>query len=100
MFYNRSSMDVTETQHRLLQLCAIRIEKESVDWDVIARQVQDPAGLDELWQGTVHEKSAAAKRSVRILRRALRDPAPLTRRVAAEIAAAAAVGARLVTVMD
>jgi DNA processing protein len=93
-------MDIAEAQHRLLQLCAIRIEKESVDWNVIARQAQDPAGLDELWQGIVHEKSAAAKRSVPILRKALRDPAPLAQRVDTEIEAAAAVGARLVTVMD
>ncbi len=46
------------------------------------------------------EKSAAAHRSVPILRRALRDPAPLTPRVDAELEAAAAVGARLVTVLD
>jgi DNA processing protein len=93
-------MDVTEKQRRLLQLCAIRIDQESVDWNVIARQGQDPAGLDELWQGIVHEKSDAAKRSVPLLRKALRDPAPLARRVDTELAAAAAVGARLVTVMD
>lgn len=93
-------MDITERQYRLLQLCAIRVERESVDWNVIARQAQDPAGLDELWQGIVPEKSAAAKRSVPILRKALRDPAPLARRVDAELDAVAAAGARLVTVMD
>lgn len=93
-------MDVTEKQYRLLQLCAIRIDRESVDWNVIARQAQDPNGLDELWQGIVPEKSAAAKRSVPILRKAIRDPAPLAKRVDAELESAAAVGARLVTVMD
>jgi DNA processing protein len=93
-------MDVTERQHRLLQLCAIRIEGESLDWSLIARQAQDPAGLDELWQGIVHEESAAAKRSVPVLRAALRDTASLAERVDAEVEAAAAVGARLVTVMD
>lgn len=93
-------MDVTEGQRRLLQLCAIRLDRESVDWNVIARQAQDPNGLDDLWQGIVTEKSVAAKRSVPILRKALRDPEPLARRVDAELAAAAAAGARLVTVMD
>lgn len=93
-------MDVTEGQRRLLQLCAIRLDRESVDWNVIARQAQDPRGLDDLWQGIVTEKSVAAKRSVPILRKALRDPEPLARRVDAELAAAAAAGARLVTVMD
>lgn len=93
-------MDVTEGQRRLLQLCAIRLDRESVDWNVIARQAQDPSGLDDLWQGIVTEKSVAARRSVPILRKALRDPEPLARRVDAELAAAAAAGARLVTVMD
>lgn len=93
-------MDITEEQYQLLQLCAIRIERESIDWNVIARQAQDPAGLDELWHGIVHEKSAAAKRSVPILRKALRDPSSLAERVDAELEAATAAGARLVTVMD
>lgn len=93
-------MDITVGQYRLLQLCAIRIEQQSVDWNVIARQAQDPAGLDELWQGIVPEKSAAAKRSVPILRRGLREPARLAQRVDAELEAAAAAEARLVTVMD
>jgi DNA processing protein len=93
-------MDITAKQHRLLQLCAIRFERESVDWNVIARQAQDPSGLDDLWQGIVIEKSAAAKRSVPLLRRALRDPAPLAQRVDAELDAARGAGARLVTVMD
>jgi DNA processing protein len=93
-------MDITEKQYRLLQLCAVRIDRESVDWNVIARQAQDPGGLDQLWQGIVSEKSAAAKRSVPVLRNALRDPALLAQRVDKEIDAATAVGARLVTVMD
>lgn len=100
MFDNGSSMDVSEKQYRLLQLCAIRIEGESVDWTVIARQAQDPAGLDDLCQGIVHEKSAGAKRAVPLLRKALRNLAPLTQRVDAELEAATAVGARLVSVMD
>jgi DNA recombination-mediator protein A len=57
-------MEVTEKQHRLLQLCEIRLDRESVDWSVIARQAQDPTGRDDHWQGIVTGKSAAAKRSV------------------------------------
>jgi DNA processing protein len=93
-------MDVSDMQYRLLQLCAIRIERESVDWTVIARQALDLGGLDDLWQGVIREKSAAAKRSVPILRRGIRDLAPLAQKVDAELEAAAAVGARLVTVSD
>ena len=71
-------MDVTETQHRLLQLGAIRTEQKRVHRHVIARQAQDPAAWMSCGQGMAHEKSAAASRSVPILRRALRDPASLT----------------------
>ncbi len=93
-------MDVTEMQYRLLQLCAIRIERESADWTVIARQAQDPGGLDDLWQGIIHEKSAAAKRSAPVLRKGLRDMTLMSRKVEAELQAAAATAARLVTVLD
>jgi len=93
-------MDVTEKQHQLLELCAIRFERESIDWNVIARQAQDPNGLDELLQGIVLEKSAAAKRSLPLLRKALRESSHLTQRVDSELEAAEAAGARLVTVMD
>ena len=93
-------MEVTERQHRLLQLCAIRLDRESVDWSVIARQAQDPSGLDDLWQGIVTEKSAAAKRSVPVLRRGLRHPESLVQRVDSELEAAQSAGARLTTVME
>lgn len=93
-------MEVTGQQRRLLELCAIRIERESVDWSVIARQVLDPHGLDDLYQGVITEKSAAAKRSVPVLRKGLRDTAGLADRVTAELEAAAGVGAELVTVLD
>lgn len=93
-------MDITEKQHRLLQLCAIRVDRQSVDWSLIARQAQDPAGLDYLSRGVVLEKSAAARRSAPILQQGLRDPAPLAHRVEAELEAAASVDSRLVTVLD
>lgn len=93
-------MNVTEVQRRLLELCAIRVEQASVDWSLIARQAQFDGGLEDLWRGVTSEKSAAAKRSAIALRRGLRDPASLARKVEAELEAAAQAGARLITVLD
>ncbi len=93
-------MEVSDQQRRLLELCAIRVDHESVDWSLIARQAQYPGGLDELCQGIVHEKSVVAKKSVPVLRTGLRDHSAAVERVAAELEAAAAVGAKLVTVLD
>lgn len=93
-------MEVTDQQRRLLELCAIRIGRESVDWSLIARQAQDPTGLEILCQAIITEKSAAAEKSRPILAKGLRDPSALTERVIAELEAAAGVGARLVTVLD
>lgn len=94
-------MENTDNQRRLLELCAIRVDQESVDWSLIARQALDPAGLDLLWQGTITEKSAAATRSLPVLRKGLRSQQQaLAGRVEAELDAASGVGARLVTVLD
>jgi DNA processing protein len=93
-------MDVTDQQRRLLELCAIRVEKESVDWSLIARLAQDPGGLDDLHQAVITEKSAAAARSRPVLREGLRHLPVLAGRVSAELEAASGVGARLVTVLD
>ena len=49
-------MEVTGQQRRLLELCAIRVDGVSVDWSLIARQAQDPTGLDDLFRGVVTEK--------------------------------------------
>jgi DNA processing protein len=93
-------MDVTERHRQLLALCAIRVNGESVDWSLIARQAQFEEGLDALWSGHLIETSAAAKRSGPVLRQGIRDPGPLTERVDAEVEAAAQAGARLLTVLD
>lgn len=93
-------MEITADRRRLLELCAIRVDQESVDWSLIARQALDPAGLDLLWQGTITEKSAAAGRSRPVLRNGLRHPHALAQRVDAELDAASGAGARLVTVLD
>jgi len=91
-------MEVADHQRRLLALCAIGAE--GVDWSLIARQAQTPRGLDALWDGQIHERSAAARRSLQALRTGIRAPGALFSRVDAELDAAAAVGAGLVTVLD
>jgi len=93
-------MTITSDQRRLLALCAIRIGQESVEWSLIAREAQLPGSLDALWCGSIREQSAAAERSLTILRAGLRKPDALFARVDAEVAAAEAVGATLVTVLD
>lgn len=93
-------MEVTERQRRLLELCAIRFDGESADWNVIARQALDPVGLDDLCQGVIAEKSAAAKQSLPLLRRGLRASADAVARVAMELEKADAAGAQLITVLD
>jgi DNA processing protein len=93
-------MDVTEQQRRLLELCAIRVDGESVDWSLIARLAQEPNGLDDLYQAAITEKSRAAERSRPVLHEGLRHLPVLADRVAAEIDAASSAGARLVTVLD
>src|SRR5262249_44436247 len=98
--FDRSSMEITDRQRRLLELCAIRVDRQSVDWSLIARQVQDAVGLDDLAHGIITEKSIAAERSRPILREGLRNIGPLTDRVAAELDAASGAGAQLVTVLD
>jgi len=95
-----SRVRVTERQRRLLALCAIRAGGAGVDWSLIARQAQFAEGLDALWAGRIFETSAAAARSLPVLRAGIRDAGALEGRVAAEVAAADHVGARLVTVLD
>ncbi len=93
-------MAVSEEQRRLLALCAIRSEHESVDWSLIAREAQDEGGLDALWQGDIAEKGMAAERSRPVLRRGLKNPDELFARVDSELEAADKSGAQLLTVLD
>jgi DNA processing protein len=94
------TITVTNDQRRLLALCAIRVDQESVDWSLIARETQFPGGLDALWEGKVQEQSATAEAAQKVLRRGLRKASDLYERVDAELAAAEVAGARLVTVLD
>src|ERR1019366_7790112 len=93
-------MIITDGQRRLLALCAIRLDKESVDWNLIAREAQFAIGLDDLWNGKVQERSATADASQGVLRRGIRTPEELFERVDSEIEAATKVGVHLVTVLD
>jgi DNA processing protein len=93
-------MEVSAQQRRLLELCAIRVGRESVDWSLIARQAQDSSGLDDLYQGIITEMSAAATRSRPVLSSGLQRRDALAERVEAEVDTASRVGARLVTVLD
>ena len=91
---------ISDDQRRLLALCAIRTDNGSMDWSLIAREAQGEAGLNDLWQGYIKESSVAAKKSIGILHQGLLQKEELLERVDAELAAAQAVGARLVTVLD
>jgi DNA processing protein len=71
-----------------------------LDWSLVARQAQLEGGVDGLWSQHLTEQSAAARAAAPILRAGLQDPDALMDRVAAEVEAAHAVGARLVTVLD
>jgi DNA processing protein len=94
------TITVTDDQRRLLALCAIRVDQGSVDWSLIAREAQFPGGLDALWEGEIREQSTVARAAQDVLRRGLRKASEPYERVDAELTAADAVGARLVTVLD
>lgn len=55
----------TDRQHRLLALCAIRIDNESVDWSLIAHEAQFQDGLDSLWSGQVQDCSTVGEPTLR-----------------------------------
>lgn len=95
-----TAITFTEGQRRLLAICAIRIDHESVDWNLIAREAQFAGGLDALWNGKIQEHSSTAGASQKVLDRGIREPEALFERVDVELAEAKKVGARLVTVLD
>jgi DNA processing protein len=80
----------------LLALCAIR----DVSWYVIARAVQDPDGLERLLRGERTERSEEATKTSRAIKAGVNELAAHLRRAQQELAAAKAVGAKLVTVLD
>lgn len=97
-----------ERARRLLTLCALDADGGRLDWTLIAREVTREGGLDRLYRGEVVEQSSEASKAREVLRRALGigelvpvdDLARAEERVELELAAAMAVGAELVTVLD
>jgi DNA processing protein len=88
-------------QRRLLTLCAIRVDGESIDWSLLAREATRSEGLDRLYRGELVEKSKAAEESRSILERGLSESlTEAEARVDDELEKAVSVGARLVTVFD
>lgn len=94
-------MTSRQQQHDLLALCALGGGEEKLDWSLIAREASRQGGPEQLLNGVLVEKSAAAEKSRPVLRRLVADGLEAAReRVARELAAAEAIGARLVTVLD
>ncbi|WP_059007644.1 DNA-processing protein DprA [Streptomyces specialis] len=95
MFYG-----YTAAHRDLLTLCALRIEGASLDWQLVARSCQSQEGLQAVLNGDFPEDSAAARKSLPVLRAGLPDLSDAAAFVDEQVAAAAEAGARLVTVLD
>jgi DNA processing protein len=89
-------MDPPEQQRNLLALCAVR----GAHWNVIARAAQKPDGLDRLTVGELTERSSDAVRTADALADAKAALPTYRERADRAMEAAAAVGARLTTVLD
>jgi len=89
-------MDRQEQQRSLLALCTVR----GAHWNVIARAAQRPGGLERLIAGELAEKSLDAERTAEALAGLRGVLAAQLERADCAIEAAAAVGARLITVLD
>jgi DNA processing protein len=85
-----------EMQSTLLALCAL----ERVNWHVIAREAQQPGGLERLLQGELTESSTQARETQKLIDGARGDLAKPTRRAVKEMRRAEEAGAKLVTVLD
>lgn len=90
----------TVDEQNLLALCALREDKASVDWSLIAREAVRPGGIAGLLRGEVVERSKAATRARELLPRLLKSLDQAYERVASELRLAEDVGARLLTVLD
>lgn len=94
-------MIVSNEVRALLRLCAIRVENKSLDWSMVARAARTGA-LEMLLAGDVpHAESVGTRTSATpILRYGLAHADAAEERVTAELDAADAAGARLITVLD
>ncbi|MGW1002127.1 DNA-processing protein DprA [Streptomyces sp. NPDC001118] len=95
-------MVISPEQENLLTLCAVRHGKALLDWYLLARTCQTPAGLEALLNGEIPEDSAAARRCLPTLRASLAGGGIEDARARArhEVEAAEQAGADLVTVLD
>lgn len=100
VFAREVELMMTPVQLDLLALCALRDGNEGVDWPLIAREALRLRSVEPLLAGNVGEHSAAADKSLPVLRRLLGRLDAARDRAAAEVAEAEAAGARLVTVLD
>jgi len=92
--------ELDQAHRDLLALCALRVESASLDWSLLARSCPTPDGVAGVLAGDLPEQSAAARKNLPILRTALPLLDEARHRVDAELKAAEAVGARIVTVLD
>jgi DNA processing protein len=93
-------VEINERQRHLLALCAIRAGDKGIDWSLLAREAMRAGGLEELEAGRFSERSPAATEAAPLLKAGLASLGSCFDRVDAEIEQAAAVGARLVTILD
>jgi DNA processing protein len=89
-----------DDRHRLLTLCAIRIDGRSIDWSLLAREAQLWEGLDRLEAGSFYEDSKEARDGLPLLLQGLEHRDDALARVDQELDLADRVGARLITVLD
>ncbi len=85
-----------EMQASLLALCAL----DHVNWHVIAREAQQPVGLERLLQGQLTETSKQAQETQKLIVGAGDDLAEQRLHAVEEISRAEDAGAKLVTVLD
>jgi DNA processing protein len=90
----------TPEQLNLLALCALRDGSDGVDWPLIAREALRLRSVEPLLAGNIGEHSAAAEKSLLVLRRLLERLPQARDRATDMVAEADAVGARLITVLD
>jgi DNA processing protein len=93
---DEGAVTLTEAQASLLALCKIK----DVNWYLIAREAQRLDGLQRLLAGDLIETSVEALAAREAIRSEVDRMPDLKDQASAEIEKAAAVGARLVTVLD
>lgn len=86
----------SEDRLHLLALCTIK----GVNWNVLAREAQRPAGLSRLLAGEIGEDSRDGRATRQRLEEGLASLPDRLDRVQGEIDAATLIDARLVTVLD